>query len=144
MEENYNIIDLIPQREPFVMVDGIIKSNDKLTVTSFKIKESNIFCSNGYFHEPGLIENIAQTAAAAAGYERKQKGQDLLTGYIGGIKNLEIYEMPRVGENIETLLEVMHTVFNAKVVIGTVKKKDGTLCASCEMKIFLSEETAKV
>lgn len=135
-----NITDLIPQRAPIIMVDGIISSNDTQTITSFRIEESNIFCSGGYFREPGLIENIAQSAAAAAGYERKSMGLNLLTGFIGAVKNLEIIELPEVGEEIETSIDVIHNIFNVKIVNGTVRRKNGKICASCEMKIFLNEE----
>ena len=136
----YKITDLIPQRDPIIVVDHIISANDTLTVTSFRIEESNIFCSGGCFQEPGLIENIAQAAAAGAGFERLEKGLDLIPGYIGGIKNLEVFKLPEVGEEIETTVEVIHTVFNVKIVYGEVRKTDGILCARCELKIFLSEE----
>ena len=135
-----NITDLIPQRAPIIMVDGIQQTNDVQTITSFRIKKSNIFCSEGYFREPGLIENIAQSAAAAAGYERLNQGVSMLKGFIGGIKNLEIIELPEVGEMIETSIEVIHTVFNVKIVNGTVRNREGKILASCEMKIFLNEE----
>ena len=136
----YKITDLIPQRDPIIMVDRIISANDTLTVTSFRIEESNIFCSEGYFQEPGLIENIAQSAAAGAGYEKMKNEMGFSTGYIGGIKNLEVFKLPEVGAEIETTVEVIHTVFNVKIVNGEVRKTDGILCARCEMKIFLSEE----
>ena len=136
----YKITDLIPQRDPIIMVNRIISANDTLTVTSFRIEESNIFCSGGYFQEPGLIENIAQSAAAGAGFERMENGMDFSTGYIGGIKNLEVFQLPEVGEEIETSVEVIHTIFNVKIVNGEVRKTDGIMCARCELKIFLSEE----
>ena len=140
MVGKYKITDLIPQRDPIIMVDRIISANDTLTVTSFRIEKSNIFCSGGYFQEPGLIENIAQSAAAGAGFERMENGMDFSTGYIGGIKNLEVFQLPEVGEEIETSVEVIHTIFNVKIVNGEVRKTDGIMCARCELKIFLSEE----
>ena len=63
-----NILSYIPQRPPFVMVDEIIDSGEKKTCSKFLIKEDNIFVENGFLKEPGLVENIAQTAAARAGY----------------------------------------------------------------------------
>ena len=64
----------------------------------------------------------------------------MLKGFIGGIKNLEIIELPEVGEMIETSIEVIHTVFNVKIVNGAVRNREGKILASCEMKIFLNEE----
>lgn len=140
MPGKYNIFDLIPQRPPIVMVDSILLTSGAKTTTLFQIEKSNIFCSGGFFREPGLIENIAQSAAAAAGYERHNMGLSLLTGFIGGIKNLEVIDLPEVGEEIETSIEVIHNIFNVKIVIGTVRRRNGKICASCEMKIFLNEE----
>ena len=54
----------IPQKPPMVMVDKLIFAEEKKVVTSFLIRRDNIFCSDGVFTEAGLIENMAQTAAA--------------------------------------------------------------------------------
>lgn len=67
------VIDLIPQKAPFVMVDTLYSSNETTTCTGLLISESNILCKNGYFQEPGLIEHMAQSAALRVGYECKQK-----------------------------------------------------------------------
>jgi hypothetical protein len=64
-----NSLALIPQKPPFVMIDALLFSDEKRTVSSFKIPEKNIFVKEGLFLEPGLVENIAQTAAARAGHE---------------------------------------------------------------------------
>ncbi|HMJ46203.1 MAG TPA: hypothetical protein VK498_02685, partial [Ferruginibacter sp.] len=68
------ILSYIPQRPPFVMVDKILSSGESSTRTSFIIHEKNIFVENGKFREPGLVENIAQTAAAGAGYSQQDGG----------------------------------------------------------------------
>ena len=59
-----NILSLIPQRPPFVMVDALAYTNEKATATVLKITEQNIFVNKGELTESGLVENIAQTAAA--------------------------------------------------------------------------------
>ena len=50
------------------MVDGLVAHDEVSTTSRLELNEQNIFCKNGYFHETGLIENIAQTAALRAGY----------------------------------------------------------------------------
>ena len=60
-----NIQALIPQKPPFVMIDKLINFSETTTSTSFCIKADNIFVAHDYFKEPGLVENIAQTAAAS-------------------------------------------------------------------------------
>ena len=63
-----NIQLLIPQRPPFVMIDKLLSFSETTTTTGLSIRADNIFVENGLFKEPGLVENIAQTAAARAGY----------------------------------------------------------------------------
>lgn len=139
MSGKYKISELIPQRDPIIMVDKITHSDDNLTVTSFKIREDNIFCSQGFLQESGLIENIAQTAAARAGYIRKEKELETIVGYIGGIKNLRINALPEDDAEIVTTVKVTNTVFNVTIVKGEVRNKNGFVFAECEMKIFLNQ-----
>jgi predicted hotdog family 3-hydroxylacyl-ACP dehydratase len=126
----------IPQKPPMVMVDRLVDVVDKTTVTSFLIREDNVFCENGEFREPGLIENMAQTAAAGVGSKPGATGGDPPLGFIGGIRDLKIYAFPKVGQEITTTVTVEHEVFDATIVKGVVHL-DGALIAECELKIFL-------
>lgn len=118
------------------MVDRLISVEQKTTVTALIIREDNVFCENGKFREPGLIENMAQTAAAGAGAKPDMAGKEASTGFIGGIRNLKIMEFPETGQEIVTKATVIHEVFDATIVLGEVFLED-RLIASCELKIFL-------
>jgi len=135
---NYNIIDLIPQRPPMVMIDQLELCTIDITITNFTIKADNIFCKDGMFNEPGLIENIAQTAAARAGYIAKQKNEEPVVGFIGSVKRLKINALPKVGSQITTSVESMHDIGNVSIVKGIVKQNNEVI-AECEMNIFLQE-----
>jgi predicted hotdog family 3-hydroxylacyl-ACP dehydratase len=126
----------IPQKPPMVMVDRLVGIMDKTTVTSFLIREDNVFCEDGEFREPGLIENMAQTAAAGAGAKPENSGIKAPLGFIGGIRNLKIDGFPKAGEVITTRATVLHEVFDATIVQGEVYLDD-RLIAGCELKIFL-------
>lgn len=126
----------IPQAPPFVMIDEIIRSDESVTVTKFTIKESNLFVEDGYFTEPGLIENMAQTAAAGTGFKAAQNGLPAPVGFIGAIKNLKITEMPKVGDEIESTITFITQVLNAHVVAGEIKC-GSKIIATAEYKIFL-------
>ncbi|MEI6456568.1 MAG: 3-hydroxyacyl-ACP dehydratase [bacterium] len=130
----------IPQKPPMVMVDRILSSEGNATVTSFLVKQENIFCENGFFREPGLIENMAQTAAASAGMKPGVREGEPPMGFIGGIRNLKIYSLPGVGEEIRTRITLEHEVFDASVVHGEVFIGD-RLISECELKIFLIKTT---
>lgn len=132
-----HIIHYIPQRAPFVMVSGILEAEGPLTRSGLQIDPDNIFVKDGVLTPPGLMENIAQTAAARAGYQAMQQNTPVPMGYIGAVKDLEIFELPPAGAFIETTTEVGHEVFNATMVTGKVTL-NGRLVAQCEMKIFIT------
>jgi predicted hotdog family 3-hydroxylacyl-ACP dehydratase len=130
------ILELIPQRPPFVMIDELTYSDGKSSRSSFLIKEKNIFVSNGKFREAGLVENIAQTAAARAGYNSQQENKPVLVGYIGAVKNLEIFALPKINDVLETEVAIENQVFDVTIITGKVKC-NGILLAQCEMRIFI-------
>ena len=107
------------------------------TLTSFLVSGDNLFCEGGRLTEAGLIENIAQTAAAGAGYRSVLKNEPPPPGFIGGIKNLVIHSLPVVGDVLITGVSVEHEVFDATVIAGRISV-NGKPVAECEMKIFLN------
>jgi predicted hotdog family 3-hydroxylacyl-ACP dehydratase len=134
------IQSLIPQRPPFVMIDELICSDEIRTRTSFIVREDNIFTTDGELTEPALVENIAQTAAARAGYDAMSNNAPVMVGYIGAIKDLEILFLPRVGDVLETEIEIVNQVFDVTLIRGSVRLS-GQEVAKCEMKIFISKNT---
>jgi predicted hotdog family 3-hydroxylacyl-ACP dehydratase len=126
----------IPQKSPVIMIGKLLEVTDTKTVTSLLIKDDNLFCSKGLFREPGLIENMAQTAAAGVGYISKESGKEPPLGFIGGLRNLRIYELPKVGSEIRTEVTVEHEIFDATVVNGKIYLQDHCI-TECELKIFL-------
>ena len=132
------IIGYIPQSPPMVMVGRLISVEGRNTLTSFLISEDNLFYEGGKFLEAGLIENIAQTAAAGAGYRSLLNNEPPPPGFIGGIKNLVIHSLPVAGDLLVTEVSVEHEVFDATVIMGRISVNDKPV-AECEMKIFLSK-----
>jgi len=65
--EIQSAIELIPQRAPFVFVDSLIYIDDKTSHGIFKIPSENIFVKSGYYSASGMVESLAQTAAAGTG-----------------------------------------------------------------------------
>lgn len=131
-----NILELIPQRPPVVMIDELLYSDDKKSFTHLFICEDNIFCNNGYFTEPGLLENMAQTAAAWLGVMNKSKNKEIQIGYIGAIRDLIINFLPEVNTEIFTEVVLENEVLGCRAVRGTVKSSD-KIAVTCEMRIFL-------
>ena len=138
-----NIHDLLPQQEPFVMVDKLTHFDMEKTVTETVVVSDNIFSEDGFFTPAGMIENIAQTCATRIGYINKyilKKGIQL--GFIGAIKALKIYRCPKVGETVQTTILTIEEIFGMTLVKATVCVGDDII-AEAEMKIALSELESK-
>ena len=135
-----DIHELLPQQEPFVMIGTLVLFNHTLTVTETEVKPENIFVDNGCFSASGLMENIAQTCAARIGYVNKyilKKGIQL--GFIGAVRNFEIFRLPKVGETITTSVEVKEEVFGMTLANAVVKVGNEVLVQT-EMKIAVKNE----
>lgn len=130
------VLPFIPQRPPFVMIDAVEEADDQTSVTSFTVREGHLFVEDGCFTEPGIIENMAQTAAAGTGYKASQEGKEAPVGFIGALKGLQIHALPRTGDTITTKISFLHQVLNAHIVQAVVTL-GGKEIASCELKIFL-------
>ena len=134
-----DVHELLPQQEPFVMIGTLVKFDMTRTVTELTIPADNLFVDNGYFSASGLIENIAQTCAARIGYVNKYillKGIQL--GFIGAIRNLQVNELPKVGDTITTTVDVLEEVFGMTLANAVVTCGDMVLVTS-EMKIAVRE-----
>jgi 3-hydroxyacyl-[acyl-carrier-protein] dehydratase len=137
-----DIVKFIPQRHPIVMVHELEEADDNHAVTNFTIEPDNIFVSNQYFKEPGLVENIAQTAATHVGYQCSLKNIPIPIGYIAAVKDLKIYSLPRENTRISTSVTVTNKVLDVTVVEGRVHQ-DGNLLCSCEIRIFAKINSKK-
>ena len=134
-----NVLSLIPQAPPFVMIDELVVSDEQSAITSLTIRPENIFVKNNYFEEPGMVENIAQTAAARVGHYAISENIAVPIGYIGAINELKIFDLPKVGDTIETEIVIENQIFNVTIISGKIMCRD-TVMATCKMKIFLSNQ----
>lgn len=131
-----DILSLIPQQPPFLMVGELLYADETESRTSFTVTADNVMVSNGFFTEGGLLENMAQTAAAGAGYAAIRQNKPVEAGYIGAVKNLVIHHLPAIGDVLETEVMFKEQVFNVTLVTATVNSR-GKPVAGCEMKIFI-------
>ena len=132
------ITDYIPHRAPFIMVDNLLSVNGERFESDFRIEEDNVLVENGIFQETGLIENIAQTCAAAFGYlDRAQNGEPKI-GFIGAIGRLEVFSLPPVHTTIRTVVTPTHQLGNIYMIKGE-SFLEGSILLGCEMKIVVTE-----
>ncbi|MCQ2350726.1 MAG: hypothetical protein MJ003_02005 [Paludibacteraceae bacterium] len=124
------IKELIPQRSPIMMVDTLYESTSEEAITGLTIKEDNLFCKNGKFTEPGLIEHIAQSASAFAGYQARIEGKPAPIGYIGEIKKFHLISFPKTGSSLTTHIKVMGIVGNVTLLQAETTCKNETVCTT--------------
>lgn len=136
------LLAFIPQRAPFIMVDKLFECTEKSVRTGFEPKEDNIFSAHGFFTEPGLIENMAQSAAAGTGFYLQATGKPIPVGYIGAIKDFQLSRLPVINKPLFTEVNVIAEVLNATVIRASVSQ-EGNEVASCEMKIFLLDSNVR-
>lgn len=134
---DFDILDLIPQRRPFVMVDRLTECDDDGATSELTFKEDNIFRSGDVMTESGMMENIAQTCAARIGYLGLLNNEPVRIGVIGGIKNMQFLDLPRVGDTLVTKVSIVSVVFNVTLVNAKVFC-NGKLMAEGDMKIALT------
>ena len=120
------------------MIDKLLSFSETSTTTGFSIKADNIFVENGLLKEPGLVENIAQTAAARAGYVSQTENKPVLVGYIGSISNLLVFSLPKTGSELITEIIIENQIFDVTLISGKITC-NGQPVAQCKMKIFISQ-----
>lgn len=128
-----SIFAFIPQRPPISMVDEILYCDKQKTITRFKITTDNIFVVQGKFLACGLMENIAQSAAARIGY--LNQNQPVKLGVIGSIKNFEVFQNPSPENVLTTEIDLQTEIENA-IVVSAIIKCEETMIAQAEMKVF--------
>lgn len=134
------ILGLIPQRPPFVLVDSIYEHNEKEILSGFTVPESHILVNHKKeLLESGVIEHFAQSVALHQGYNFFLRNEPAPVGYIGSIKNIEIFELPKVGEELRTRIKVLQQIMGVTMVSGEVFL-NGKLIARGEMRTIVAKE----
>jgi len=129
---------LLPQKAPITMVDKLFSFKENHIVAGLTVTEDNLFVENNEFTEPGIIEHMAQSVALYTGYGFYLKNETPPKGYIGSIKDVKIFSLPAVGDELVTEVEVLQefmgiTLVNIAINVGT------TTIAKSQMKTVLAK-----
>lgn len=129
---------LLPQKFPFVMVDKMYDYTETSLISGFTIQKESIFFQDGNFVESGLIEHIAQSIALHTGYQFFLKNEPAPTGYIGSIKDIEIRQLPKHGDEIQTTVSILQE-FAGITLVDAVTKLNDIVIAAGQMKTVLAK-----
>ncbi|WP_294225799.1 ABC transporter permease [Chryseobacterium sp. sg2396] len=140
-EENIiNIHNFLPHREPMLMTDYILELTKEKVITSFTIKEDNIFVDKGVFVEAGLIENSAQTCSSILGqsFFENPEADTKVIGFITNIKKIEIFSLPKAGSTIISRASLISQFENICHIFCETFLED-ELLIRCEINLFIQE-----
>ena len=145
-----DIKKLIPQREPFIMVDGLEDGGDNSAVTTLSVCPDNYFIlPDDTMAETGLIEHLAQSCSALAGARAFAQNAPLEeadspingdspppVGLIGEVKHFKCLRRPRIGERIRSTITFGLTFGNVTLATGQAFV-DEEMIADIKLKIFM-------
>lgn len=126
---------ILPQQEPFVMIDKLVHFEMNTSTTETMVKETNIFVDDGCFSASGMMENIAQTCAARIGFYNKYiLHNEVQIGFIGAISKYMIHKLPKVGQMISTKVDILEEIFGMTLAQATITC-DGEVIVTAEVKL---------
>ena len=133
-----DIRELIPQRPPILLVDGLESVEGDTAVGTLTVRADNCFTDeDGLLAEAGVVEHIAQSASALAGYKAVEAGATPPVGYIGEVKKFSLHRLPRVGETLHTTVNFGMEV--AGVTLLSAETRIGEeMIAATQMKISMT------
>lgn len=136
------ILELIPQRPPFVMVDKLLSCEGKVATTSFQVKSDNVLLDeNGILSASGIIENMAQTCAARIGYINKfLESKTIKIGVVASVKNLEITAYPKTNDVLTTTVEETLGGILNMTLLTAITECNGQRIAQAEVKVALTDQ----
>lgn len=132
------IKELLPQKEPFVMVNHLLEYSETAITTGFEIEKENIFIEEGCFNESGMIENIAQSTALHTSYDFFKRNEKAPVGYIGTISNVKLFKRPKIGMYLTTKVEIIKEFMGITLVVGQIFCEN-TLMFEAKIKTFIAE-----
>ncbi len=139
-----DILDCLPHRYPFLMVDKIIEINGDESAIGIKNITYNEPMFQGHFPGkpvfPGvlIIEGMAQTAGAIVIAQERQKGQNYIV-YMLTIDKAKFRRPAGPGDRLEYHIKKVHRRrsvgrYEAKAIV------DGVVVAEAEIGAMISEE----
>lgn len=129
---------LIPQRAPIVMVSSLESYHEKGLVSTLLVSEGNIFVDGEKLVESGLLEHMAQSVALHTGYSYFLRGENAPMGYIGSMQNVEIFGLPKIGENVFSMITILQEFMGVTLVEIETKLED-KIIARARMKTVIAK-----
>lgn len=136
---NEQIKEIIPHRDPFLLIDEIIEMEVGVSVVATKHIKEDEFWFKGHFPEqpvtPGvlLVEMLAQAGAVAMLSIPENKGK---IGFFGKIDNAKFRRMVLPGDDLRLEVEIIKR--KGPIGVGkAIATVDGEKAVTCEITFII-------
>ncbi|MDC1295526.1 hypothetical protein N8077_04255 [Myxococcota bacterium] len=122
------ISQLIPHREPMILLDKLVDWSRGSARCSMVVSEGARFVEDGKLDSPCLLEHMAQAVAVCLGYEMLLSGRGLRVGMIVSCRTFEaLIPTTKVGETLLVSAEQVAANLSASTFDCSVDRTgDGT------------------
>lgn len=121
-----DLLRLLPQRPPFLLVDRIRELSEERICTERAVTTEDFLTVSGNY----LIENMAQSASALFGYRRLIQKRNYEHMYLAAIDESLISRLPEPGDRLVTEIEVVITAGSLARVKGKSYLEDEVVATS--------------
>ena len=134
------LVNLIPQKPPFVLISSLKEVNEKNCITTFTFNAEHVLCESGKLTLAGLLENMAQSSGCKFGYDNFMQSKKPRGGFIGEVRDFKYSRLPSANEELTTEITIENTVFGSVTVVSAKINTRNQEIASCKMKVFFEPE----
>ena len=131
-----DVLDLIPHRPPFVMIDHIIEITDDAIIAEKTFHHNDYGTRHHFVLEGILIETAAQTVAARQGYDNLDCEGEPGRGMLVSIGKLDYFSRAKTGTALRILAKNKTQVGNFSIVTITISQENATV-ASGTIQLFM-------
>lgn len=115
------ILDLIPQRKPFLFVDKIIEKSEKKIKTELKLTGDEDYFKGHFPKDPIMPGVLLQEAIFQSGAALMSTLGAKGTGVITRVQNAKFKSIVRPGDLLEMEVVLIESLLNAHYMKGTIK-----------------------
>ncbi|MBU2454360.1 MAG: hypothetical protein KJ668_13710 [Proteobacteria bacterium] len=135
-----NITQIIPHRNPMLMIDGYQKIDNDNGFSEKTFQEGDYGCKDGIVIDSILIECVAQTVAAHYGYQsllKKEKAAGI--GMLVSVDSFDFYHPVVEKSKIDIVISKTDRIGAFKLFKGEIRLQD-KIVASGNIKVFNPEK----
>lgn len=130
-----DVVAVMPHDYPMILVDSLYGERDGWWCFGLEVTEETFFVEHGRMSRNGVIEHVAQGAAARAGYLTLVRQQPLRPGFLVALDKVQLPMTPCVGAHLETRLRIILD-FEGYQVAEAITEAGAEMVFSGRLKLY--------